>query len=116
MNILPELTQAHCTVLGAWGSATEGGRLLHLRALDWDAFAPINRYPTIIVYSPTEAGSSPFANIGYLGLIGSLTGISKVGISVGEKVMNVDDPKDYPQDPKMTYFGKPWLFVLRDAA
>jgi hypothetical protein len=96
MNILPELTQARCTVVGAWGVATKDNRLLHLRALDWDAFAPINKYPTVILYEPTEEGSSPLANIGYVGLIGSLTAISKQGISVGEKVMIVKDWGSYP--------------------
>ncbi len=113
-NILPELTQAHCTVTGAWGVATKGSRLLHLRALDWDAYAPINEFPTVILYEPTEEGSKPFANIGYMGSIGTLTAISKIGISAGEKVMIVNDPDFYPQKPEITYFGQPWMFVLRD--
>ena len=113
-NILPELTQAHCTVLGAWGVATTDNRLLHLRALDWDAYAPINQFPTVIIYKPTESGSKPFANIGYMGSIGTLTAMSKIGISAGEKVMVINDPKYYPEDPQITYFGKPWMFVLRD--
>ncbi len=41
-NILPELTKAHCTVVGSWNEASKDGRLLHLRSLDWNAFAPIN--------------------------------------------------------------------------
>lgn len=114
MNILPELTQAHCSVVGAWGSATKDNRLLHLRALDWDAFAPINKYPSVIIYEPTEENSSAFANIGYLGLIGTLTAISKAGISAGEKVMIVNDLEAYEVAPEITYFGKPWMFVLRD--
>lgn len=93
VNILPELTQAHCSVVGAWGSAaTADGKLYHLRALDWEAYSPINQFPTVILYEPSEEGSKPFANIGYLGMIGALTAISKIGITVGEKVMIVDDP------------------------
>lgn len=101
-------------MLGAWGVATEDNRLLHLRALDWEAFSPINEYPTVILYEPTEEGSHPFANIGYLGSIGTLTAMSKIGISAGEKVMIVRDPAFYPNEPQITYFGKPWMFVLRD--
>ena len=86
---------------------------MHLRALDWDATSPINQFPTIIFYEPTETGSKPFANIGYLSLIGSLTAISKIGISAGEKVMN-PDTNEFPVDPTHTYNGKPWMFVLRD--
>ena len=114
LNLLPELTQAHCTVVGAWEPATKDNRLLHLRALDWDAFAPINQYPLIVLYEPSEPGSIPFANIGYLGLIGTLTGMSKIGITVGEKVMIVNNPDSYPEVPQFTYQGKPWMFVLRD--
>jgi len=47
-------------------------------------------------------------------MIGTLTGISKIGISAGEKVMYVDDPSIYPEPPEISYFGKPWMFVLRD--
>lgn len=88
--------------------------MYHLRALDWDTFAPINQFPTVIFYDSTEKGSQPFANIGYLGSIGTLTAISKIGISAGEKVMIVNDPSFYPEDPQISYFGKPWMFVLRD--
>lgn len=111
---MPELTQAHCTVFGAWGPATKDNKLLHLRGLDWDVMAPINQFPVINLYEPTEEGSHPFANIGYLGMIGTLTAISKIGISAGEKVMIVDDPSIYPEPPEVSYFGKPWMFVLRD--
>lgn len=49
-----------------------------------------------------------------MGLIGSLTAISKIGISIGEKVM-YNIPGTHPVEPYVTYYGKPWLFVLRDA-
>lgn len=73
-------------MLGAWGPATEDNKLYHLRALDWDRNAPSNQYPAVVIYESTEEGSNTFANIGYLGLIGVLTAMSKTGISVGEKV------------------------------
>jgi len=50
-----------------------------------------------------------------MGLTGSLTAISKIGISVGEKVMYNLHPGDYPINPSITYYGKPWMFALRDA-
>jgi hypothetical protein len=70
-------------------------------------------FPTVIIYNSTETGSNIFANIGFAGLIGSITGISKNGIAIGEKVW-------YPREgtdpyPTITYFGKPWTYVLRDA-
>jgi len=90
-NMIPEITQAACTVFGAWGEATADGKLYHLRALDWMPDAPVNKYPTVILYEPTEEGH-PFVNIGFLGLIGSLTAMSKHGITIGEKVFWVADP------------------------
>ena len=41
-NMLPELTQAACTVFGAYGAATADNKLYHLRALDWEATAQVN--------------------------------------------------------------------------
>jgi hypothetical protein len=111
--MLPELIQAACTIVGSFGEASVDGKLYHLRALDWEPTAQVNQFPSIVIYEPSEPGSKTFANIGYLGLIGSLTAISKIGISVGEKVMYAK-PGDYPVDPNVTYFGKPWMFVLRD--
>lgn len=113
-NMFLELSKAHCSVIGSWNNASLDGRLLHLRAIDWDTFAPINQFPVVIMYEPTEAGSNPFANIGYLGLIGTLTSMSKNGISAGEKVMIPRGDDFYPIFPNTTYIGKPWMFVLRD--
>ena len=53
LNIFPELIKAHCTVAGLWGKATNNGRTLHMRALDWDAANPINKFPLITVYHPS---------------------------------------------------------------
>jgi len=41
---------------------------------------------------PTEKGSVPFANIGYAGLVGSITAFSSNGIAISEKVWM--PPKD----------------------
>jgi len=113
-NILPELTQAACSIVGAWGASTKDGRLLHLRALDWEPTAPVNEFPSVILYEPSEEGSHAFTNIGFLGLIGSITAMSKIGISVGEKVICCPSPGEWPELPQITYNGKPWTFVLRD--
>lgn len=107
INFLPELIKAHCTIVGAFGPATKAGNLLHLRALDWDFESPVDKYPGIVIYEPTEAGSKTFANIGFLGMIGILTGIAKDGVSIGEKVL-MSQPGTYPIDPVTTYVGKPW--------
>ena len=107
INYLPEIIKAACTITGAYGEATEEGNLLHLRALDWQKDAPIYKYPAIVIYDSTEPGSRPFANIGFMGMIGILTGVAKDGVSIGEKVM-YNIPGTYPVEPTTTYVGKPW--------
>ena len=109
LNLLPELIKAGCSMYGAWGNATaqSTGGLLQLRALDWDWKAPIKKYPTIVVYHPND-GSHSFANIGYPGLIGVITGYSDSNIGISEKVWYAA-PADYS-----SRFGTPWTYVLRD--
>ena len=107
INLIPELTQAACTVLGAWGSSTADNALYHLRALDWDRNCPVSQYPGIVIYEPTEEGSNTFANIGYVGLIGVLTAMSKQGITAGEKVW-YDIIDSGAGHPNKRYSGEPW--------
>lgn len=76
LNMFPELTQAACSIVGAWNPSTVNGKLIQLRALDWSSDAPINKYPTIVVYHSTEEGSFPFANIGWAGFVASITAFS----------------------------------------
>lgn len=40
--------------------------------------------------------------------------MSKNGIGIGEKVWY--PPKGMDPRPRITYYGKPWAFVLRDLA
>ena len=84
-------------MFGANGTATPDGSLLQLRALDWYAdgmnklilhsviylqvhliFAfctgPFRNYPQITVYHPNSGNGYAFANIGWSGWIGSITG------------------------------------------
>ena len=106
INLVPELLKAWCSIVGAWGPASENGDLFQLRALDWDPQAPISKYPNIIVYQSSEPGSNVYANIGYAGCIFILTGFStKLGIS--EKIW------DYNPYEIRDRFGEPWGYVLK---
>lgn len=107
VNLFPELTRATCTILGAWGPATSNGNLYHLRALDFLATAPFNYYSAVTVYRSTEKNAQPFANFGWLGMIGSLAGYNGL-VGIGERVYDVTD------DDHTTIFGEPWMFVVRD--
>lgn len=62
---------------GAWGKATAStnSRLFQLRALDWDVDGPFKNFPQITVYHPSNSDNGhAFANIGWTGWIGSITG------------------------------------------
>jgi len=73
--------------------------------LDWDYHAPMGHYPMVTIYHFDTAGSEPFANFGWAGIIGTLAGYSnKIGIS--ERY----DPLKGERGP----FGEPWMYVLRD--
>ncbi|EAS01169.1 acid ceramidase-like protein, putative (macronuclear) [Tetrahymena thermophila SB210] len=110
LNLFPELTQAACTIVGAWSTASVDNVIRQLRALDWSPDAPVNRYPLITVYHSTEKGSNVFANIGFAGLIGSITAFSANGIAMSEKVWLPGSSVPY------TYYGYPWMYVFRDTA
>ena len=66
------------------------GSLVQLRALDWNMNGPFQTAPIVTVYHPIPSpgnGGHPFANIGFLGLIGSITGYSSAPVGICEKVM-----------------------------
>lgn len=79
-----------------------------MRALDWDASNPMNKFPMITVYHPSNPKLNRHANIAWVGFIGSLTGISPK-ITIGEKVWLPPE-----NSVKTTRLGNPWTFVLRD--
>lgn len=107
INLIPELLKASCSIGGWWGPATASGKLIQLRALDWEEHAPISKFPLITVYHPVEEGSVPFANIAWVGFLGSLTGYSSARIGVSERLRG-------GAPDTMTRFGKPWTYALRD--
>jgi hypothetical protein len=41
LNLFPEITKAACSIAGVWGNASKTGKLLQLRALDWDKDSPV---------------------------------------------------------------------------
>ncbi len=79
-NILPELF--HCSGFALWGKATKDGRLLHGRILDYMTRAGIQDHAVTVVAKPD--GGIPFMNVGFAGLVGSVTGMNKEGIAIGE--------------------------------
>ncbi len=111
LHMLPELTRGACTMFGAWGTATTDGNLVQLRALDWETTGPFNDYPALIVYHPTDGHS--FANLGWTGWMGSITGVSINRVSISE--IGVSCPDDsFGREGPASRAGYPFPFVLRD--
>ena len=108
--MIGELTRASCSMYGAWGDATENGKTLQLRALDWETAGPFQDFPQVTVYHPTSDFGVPFANVGWTGFIGSVTGMSSEGIAISEIGVT------YPDDTfgKESRIGTPFTFLLRD--
>lgn len=83
IHAIPDLTSTSCASFAASGSATEDGRLIHIRNLDWAIKSNVQRYSAIFVVHP-KGEHRAFVNIGWLGFIGVISGINQDGISVGE--------------------------------
>jgi len=79
-TIFPELF--HCSGFAVWGKATADGALLHGRVLDYMREVGLDRWALIIVQEPDNANA--FVNVGYSGMIGSVTGMNDKHVAIGE--------------------------------
>lgn len=85
IHMIGELTQGDCSMFGAWGKATAAtGKTMQLRALDWDIDGPFKNFPAVVVYHPNTGNGHAFANVGFVGWIGALTGQSSVNMAISE--------------------------------
>jgi len=113
IHMIGELTKGACSMTGAWGPAIPPGNgLFQFRALDWDVTGPYKNYPAVVVYHPTPGTGNghAFANVGFGGWIGSITGMSSVPMAINE--IGVSFPDDtFGAESR---FGIPFTFILRD--
>jgi hypothetical protein len=80
VNVFPELF--HCSGFAVFGSATAGGKLYHGRVLDYMTEIGLQDSATTFVVAPKDHHA--FANVGYAGFIGSVSGMNAKQISLGE--------------------------------
>ena len=110
---LGELTKASCSMVGAWDEALSDKKgLLQLRALDWTTAAIFVNNPQMTVYHPEDQTNNRFANIGFPGWIGLMTGMNdqKMGISeIGAGTAG--DSPDFPDESRK---GQSFTWMLRD--
>jgi len=110
-----ELTRGSCSMFGAWGNATasRGGKLLQLRALDWDVDGPFKNYPAVVVYHPSNASDGhAFANVGFTGWVASITGMSSQQLAVSE--IGVSYPDESFGNSTVLTPGYPFGYLIRD--
>jgi hypothetical protein len=80
LNVFPELF--HCSGFALAGAATRDGKLYHGRVLDY--MTTIGLQDAATTFIVVVEGKIPFANIGYAGFIGSVSGMNAASISLGE--------------------------------
>ena len=80
LNVFPELF--HCSGFAVFGKATADGKLYHGRVLDY--MTTIGLQDSATTFIVNADGQIPFANVGYAGFIGSVSGMNAKAISLGE--------------------------------
>ncbi|NLH17137.1 MAG: peptidase C45, partial [Phycisphaerae bacterium] len=79
-NIFPELF--HCSGFALFGKATNGGTLYHGRILDYMTEVGLQDYALLTVAKPK--GFNAFVTVGYVGFLGSVTGMNDKQVAFGE--------------------------------
>jgi hypothetical protein len=101
LHAVPDRTYS-CANFAAWGTVTAGGRLIHMRNLDWNIDAGIQQFATVFVVHPE--GKHAFINVGWAGFIGVLSGLNEQAISIGQVGAETADA---------TFQGEPMVFLMR---
>ena len=82
-----------------------------MRALDWATDGPFQDYPQVTFYhSMNEKQGNSFANVGWTGWIGSITGMSEKQLAISEIGVSFPD-ETFGRESR---FGVPFTFLLRD--
>lgn len=93
----------HCSMFAVWGARTKDGELYSARNLDWNKDTGLNKYKLVMVTVPND-GSIPSANLGFVGLYGTLAGMSAAGLTLHEANL---------EELKISFQGFPWVLRVR---
>lgn len=111
IHLIGELTKGSCSMFGAWGSATAStGHTYQLRALDWDTNGPFKDHPLVVVYHPQSGNGHPFINVGFVGWIACLAGMSSTQLAISEIGVSFPD-ETFGEESR---FGIPFTYLMRD--
>lgn len=92
-----------CSMLGVWGSRTEGGKLFTGRNLDYMTDTGVAKNKLFLVHHP-PAGIA-HVEVGWAGLWGVLAGMSAAGLTVHEANLESND---------LTFRGYGWILRMRE--
>jgi len=107
VHMFPELIQAQCTMVGAWGPASKTGSLYQLRALDWSTDGPFQQLPAVYIFHPNADDGHTFSIVSWVGFVAGLSGYSSVSLALSQKVWD-------GYNGEFSRHGYPWHFLLRD--
>ena len=71
-----------CSFFAVWSSRTANSKLYSMRNLDWLENTGVNKNKLITVWNID--GAIPHLTLGFPGVMGALTGMSKAGLTVHE--------------------------------
>ena len=114
MHLFPETAGGHCSMFGAWGSATQnsyGGKTLQMRALDYMTQDFLSDYHALLVYHPADGEGHAFVNVGFAGMVTLVTGMNAAPVALSQ--IGVSNP-DSTFGPQKNGQGIPFIFLLRD--
>jgi isopenicillin-N N-acyltransferase-like protein len=106
LHAIPDTGETSCSGLVAKGSATSDGHVYQLRILDYGANFNLQKRPLITVYRPTTENANTYVNIGWIGFVGSVSGVNDKGVALSE--MGFGSP------PGETLAGVPMPFLLKN--
>lgn len=82
MHAIPDFTETSCSALWAGVPATFDGSAVQIRVLDYIMDLGIQQYPAVVFMEFDEGHT--VANIGWLGLLGVISGMNATGLAVSE--------------------------------
>ncbi|HOQ31894.1 MAG TPA: C45 family autoproteolytic acyltransferase/hydrolase [Candidatus Hydrogenedens sp.] len=99
---MPAAMPKSCSNFACWGKWTPDGRLIHGRNLDWTVSADAQDDSVLLVWRPK--GKKPYMMLSWAGAIGSVSGMSASGLTIGEMTL---------PSPNATFDGMPLLVIMR---
>ena len=96
-----QLTSINCTGMAVWGSRTQGGKVFQTRNVDLFIGTGLEKYPIVAIHKPD--GKIPYANAGWVGFLGCVTGLNGHGLGISQVWAKSTDRQ----------FGKPWPLITR---